>query len=61
MVVAKALVVALSFCRLLWLRNVFYFVSTYAFWGLPAFAFALHGWQGMSRTYQRMFDDGAIF
>jgi hypothetical protein len=42
-------------------RNVFYFVSTYAFWGLPAFAFALHGWQGMSRTYQRMFDDGAIF
>jgi hypothetical protein len=32
-------------------RNVFYFVSTYAFWGLPAFAFALHGWQGMSRTH----------
>ncbi|WP_221901566.1 hypothetical protein [Bathymodiolus platifrons methanotrophic gill symbiont] len=38
-------------------RNAFYFVSTYAsatiptkqrpyaFWGLPALAFALHGWQ----------------
>ena len=40
-------------------RNAFYFVSTYAsatiptkqrpyaFWGLPALAFALHGWQRM--------------
>ncbi len=40
-------------------RNAFYFVSTYAsapiptkqrpyaFWGLPALAIALHGWQRM--------------
>jgi hypothetical protein len=45
-------------------RNAFCFVYTYAsatiptkqrpyaFWGLPALAFALHGWQGMSRTHE---------
>ncbi|MEE9339655.1 MAG: hypothetical protein V3U87_16395, partial [Methylococcaceae bacterium] len=44
-------------------RNAFYFVSTYAnapiptkqrlyaFWGLPALAFALHGWQRQSENY----------
>ncbi|MEE9354155.1 MAG: hypothetical protein V3U75_01055, partial [Methylococcaceae bacterium] len=42
-------------------RNAFYFVSTYAnapiptkqrlyaFWGLPALAFALHGWQRLRK------------
>jgi hypothetical protein len=48
-------------------RNVFYFISIYAsdpiptkqrpyaFWRLPAFAFALHGWQRMMVQLFRVF------